>query len=148
MRTAKALIILCGCPAWSESSLDAHVILLVLSCSCLSGNRCKICFSWTAFSCLKSSLVTIDIYISETSVCTEWKYELRFGYFSLKHKHKTLSLWYVFTWKSVWFLRCICFIEINSFGSQTYQIHYILSDAYVLTEGERSEFIWHRTLFM
>ena len=53
MRTAKALIILCGCPAWSESSLGAHFILLVLSCCCLNGNRCKICFSWTAFSCFK-----------------------------------------------------------------------------------------------
>ena len=31
-RTAKALIRLSRCPGWSESSLDAHVILLVLSC--------------------------------------------------------------------------------------------------------------------
>ena len=31
MRTAKTLIILCGCPGWSEFSLGAHAILLVLS---------------------------------------------------------------------------------------------------------------------
>ena len=31
MRTAKTLIRLGGCPGWSESSLDAHAILLVLS---------------------------------------------------------------------------------------------------------------------
>ena len=29
--TAKTLIRLCGCPGWSESSLGAHAILLVLS---------------------------------------------------------------------------------------------------------------------
>ena len=32
MRTAKTLIRLGGCPGWSESSLGAHAILLVLSC--------------------------------------------------------------------------------------------------------------------
>ena len=32
MRTAKTLIRLGGCPGWSESSLGAHSILLVLSC--------------------------------------------------------------------------------------------------------------------
>ena len=32
MRTAKTLNRLGGCPGWSESSLDAEVILLVLSC--------------------------------------------------------------------------------------------------------------------
>ena len=32
MRTAKTLIRLGGCPGWSESSLDAQAILLVLSC--------------------------------------------------------------------------------------------------------------------
>ena len=30
--TVKTLIRLGGCPGWSESSLGAHVILLVLSC--------------------------------------------------------------------------------------------------------------------
>ena len=37
MRTAKTLIRLDGCPGWPESSLGAHIILLVLSCcgSCL-----------------------------------------------------------------------------------------------------------------
>ena len=34
MRTAKTLIRLGGCPGWSESSLGAQVVLLVLSCSC------------------------------------------------------------------------------------------------------------------
>ena len=53
MRTAKAPIIRCGCPAWSESLLGAQAILLVLSCCGLKANRWKICFSWTAFSCLK-----------------------------------------------------------------------------------------------
>ena len=41
MWTAKTLITLCGCPDWSESSLDAHVILLDLSYSssyCKSGD--------------------------------------------------------------------------------------------------------------
>ena len=33
MRTWKTLIRLGGCPSWSESSLGAHVILLVLSCA-------------------------------------------------------------------------------------------------------------------
>ena len=33
MSTAKTLIILGGCPGWSESSLGVHVILLVLSCA-------------------------------------------------------------------------------------------------------------------
>ena len=33
-RTVKTLIRLGGCPGWSESSLGACVILLVLSCSC------------------------------------------------------------------------------------------------------------------
>ena len=33
MRTAKTLIRLGRCPDWSESSLSAHAILLVLSCS-------------------------------------------------------------------------------------------------------------------
>ena len=33
MRTARTLIRLGGCPVWSESSLAAHVILLVLSCT-------------------------------------------------------------------------------------------------------------------
>ena len=39
MRTAKSLITLGGCPGLFESSLGAHVILLVLSCcgSCISG---------------------------------------------------------------------------------------------------------------
>ena len=32
VRTAKTLIRLDGCPGWYESSLDAHAILLVLSC--------------------------------------------------------------------------------------------------------------------
>ena len=32
MRTAKTLIRLGGCPDWSESSLGAHAILLVLTC--------------------------------------------------------------------------------------------------------------------
>ena len=32
MRTAKTLISLGGCPGWSESSLGAHAILLVLPC--------------------------------------------------------------------------------------------------------------------
>ena len=72
----KALIILCGCPAWSESSLGAQVILLVLSCCGLNGNRCKICFSWTAFSRL------LLIYTKRQKPCTTkeilifriWKY--------------------------------------------------------------------------
>ena len=33
MRTAKTQSRLGGCPSWSESSLGAHVILLVLSCA-------------------------------------------------------------------------------------------------------------------
>ena len=53
MRTAKALIIRCGCPAWSETLLGTQVILLVLSRCGLNGYRWKICFSWTAFSYLK-----------------------------------------------------------------------------------------------
>ena len=36
-RTAKTLIRLGGCPGWSESSLGAQVILLVLSCCCSFG---------------------------------------------------------------------------------------------------------------
>ena len=40
---------------------------------------------------------------------------------------------YLFTLKSGWFLRCICFIEIDFIESQ---IHYILSDAYGRTEDE------------
>ena len=32
-RTAKTLMRLCGCPGWSETSLDVRVILFVLSCS-------------------------------------------------------------------------------------------------------------------
>ena len=38
-RTAKTLIRLGGCPGWSESSLGAHAILLVLS-------RCGSYFTW------------------------------------------------------------------------------------------------------
>ena len=34
MRTAKTLIRLGGFPIWSEFSLGAHAILLVLSCTC------------------------------------------------------------------------------------------------------------------
>ena len=42
MRTAKTLIRLGGCPGWSESSLGAHVILLVLSCGG-SNRKCFCC---------------------------------------------------------------------------------------------------------
>ena len=38
MRTEKTLIRLGGCPGWSESSLGAHAILLVLSCG---GSYCE-----------------------------------------------------------------------------------------------------------
>ena len=73
----------------------------------INGNRYKICFSWNAFSCLKLSLVSFEIYSgeieklmtlnpSETSVCTEWICEIWSWYFSLKHKHKILSLRYLF----------------------------------------------------
>ena len=43
-RTAKTLIRLGGCPGWSESSLGAHVILLVLSCG---GSFDKTKKAWT-----------------------------------------------------------------------------------------------------
>ena len=39
-RTAKTLVRLGGCPGWSESSLGAHAILLVLSCAG-SYRRCR-----------------------------------------------------------------------------------------------------------
>ena len=57
-RTAKTLIRLCGCSGWSESSLGAHAILLVLSwggsnlCRDLSEVSCYLCDSflyWLGF---------------------------------------------------------------------------------------------------
>ena len=52
--TAKNLIWLGGCPGWYESSLGAHIILLVLSCC---GSFCSLlCFQWRAaiFDCCTS----------------------------------------------------------------------------------------------
>ena len=48
MRTAKTLIRLGGCPGWSESSLVANLILLVLSwcCSNVFHTRSPIPFHW------------------------------------------------------------------------------------------------------
>ena len=58
---------------------------------------------------------------SETSVCTEWKYEIWFWYFTLNHKHKKKKKKYVrylFTWNQFGPLRCSCFIEINFIESE------------------------------
>ena len=48
-RTAKTLIRLGGCPGWSESSLGAHAILLVLSrCGSFATDRSNMCKLTTA----------------------------------------------------------------------------------------------------
>ena len=67
MRTAKALIRLGGCPSWSESSLGAQVILLVLSCCGSSthnftGNW-QHCLSWIS----ERERMTVEIISSKIS---------------------------------------------------------------------------------
>ena len=93
---------------------------------------------WT-FLCIPpqhtGQLMTVNP--SETSVCTEWQYEIGFWYFTLKHKHK----------KSVGSYDAVVLLKLILMKVRTHQIHYILSDD-GRTEDERSEFLWPRTLFI
>ena len=64
MRTAKTLIRLGGCPGWSESSLGALVILLVLSCagSNYELSHDKICLSHMETTKMQMSLCICAVY--------------------------------------------------------------------------------------
>ena len=50
IRTAKTLIRLGGCPGWSESSLGAHAILLVLLCGESMGCLVNFIYSFLVFT--------------------------------------------------------------------------------------------------
>ena len=66
MRTTKTLITLGGCPGWSESSLGANTILLVLSWGSLNGATCSTL-------CLKLPLVLYIVWVNnEGSGETAW----------------------------------------------------------------------------
>ena len=90
MRTAKTLIRLGGCPGWSESSLGAHAILLVLSCR---GS----CFCVLLRFSLKSTYMTTNVWalykqaINLNESCVWEIYENKSG---LGNSTQVLTDWY------------------------------------------------------
>ena len=87
MRTAKTLIRLGGCPGWSESSLGAQIILLVLS-SCGWTDSARV---WiTAMDCRQSGKHSYILSLFKTStkdrpfhICLWQKYR----------RNKTMQVW-------------------------------------------------------
>ena len=85
MRTAKTLIRLGGCPGWSESSLGAQVILLVLSWGGSNRSTVKQVSSGSALSTLENKFYAM----TGVSVCAGWAFPCQWNY--VHHKLLILS---------------------------------------------------------
>ena len=99
MRTAKTLIRLGGCPGWSESSLGAHAILLVLSwgaCS-ISNIRLKKC------CCFLSRVMIIQylFILQADNECPDHNVWLR----------RLIWVFVAYMWHKGHFSRCASFVQ-------------------------------------
>ena len=104
MRTAKTLIWLGGCPGWSESSLGAHAILLVMLCgsSTVEGsNRCQAKLRSSELLPFRALLlyyhtgcfskVDLPIRLCDRLVSTEWISAIVYSF----HDFVLISYWMV-----------------------------------------------------